>query len=59
MEYNKLMNENMILYKTLARKIEKEDKIKEILKNINFFDISYRELYNKLLKIYEVMEVYK
>ena len=55
--YEGLQNENQILYKTLAKQSQKLDKIKEVLKDVNFFDISYKELYDKLLKIYEIMEV--
>lgn len=57
MNYESLSNENRILYRTLAKQNEKIDKIKEILQDINFFDISYREMYQKLVKIYELMEV--
>lgn len=55
--YEGLQNENSILYRTLAKETQKLDKIKEILKDVNFFDISYKELYDKLLKIYEITEV--
>lgn len=55
--YEGLYNENMILYRTIAKQDKKLEKIKEILKDVNFFDISYKELYDKLLKIYEIMEV--
>lgn len=55
--YEGLQNENQILYRTLAKQTQKIDKIKEVLKDINFFDISYKELYDKLLKIYEITEV--
>lgn len=55
--YEGLQNENQILYRTLAKETQKLDKIKEILKDVNFFDISYKELYDKLLKIYEITEV--
>lgn len=57
MNYESLSNENRILYRTLAKQNEKIDKIKEILQDVNFFDISYREMYQKLVKIYELMEV--
>lgn len=56
MNYETLANENMILYKSLARSTKKLDKIKEIFKDFNFFDTNYKEMYEKLLKIYEVME---
>lgn len=55
--YEGLQNENQILYRTLAKQSQKIDKIKEVLKDVNFFDISYKELYDKLLKIYEITEV--
>lgn len=55
--YEGLQNENQILYKTLAKQSQKIDGIKEVLKDVNFFDITYKELYDKLLKIYEIMEV--
>lgn len=55
--YEGLQNENQILYRTLAKQSQKLDKIKEVLKDVNFFDISYKELYDKLLKIYEITEV--
>lgn len=55
--YEGLQNENQILYRTLAKQTQKIDKIKEVLKDVNFFDISYKELYDKLLKIYEITEV--
>lgn len=54
--YEGLQNENQILYRTLAKQSQKLDKIKEVLKDVNFFDISYKELYDKLLKIYEITE---
>lgn len=57
MNYESLSNENRILYRTLAKQNKKIDKIKEILQDVNFFDISYREMYQKLVKIYELMEV--
>ena len=56
MNYETLANENMILYRSLARSTKKLDKIKEIFKDFNFFDTNYKEMYEKLLKIYEVME---
>lgn len=49
--------QNQILYRTLAKQSQKIDKIKEVLKDVNFFDITYKELYDKLLKIYEITEV--
>lgn len=55
--YEGLQNENQILYRTLAKQTQKLDKIKEVLKDVNFFDISYKELYDKLLKIYQITEV--
>lgn len=55
--YEGLQNENQILYKTIAKQNKKLELIKEILKDVNFYDISYRKLYKKLLKIYEIMEV--
>ncbi len=55
--YEGLQNENQILYRTLAKQTQKIDKIKEVLKDVNFFDISYKELYDKLLKIYEITGV--
>lgn len=55
--YEGLQNENQILYRTLAKQTQKIDKIKEVLKDVNFFNISYKELYDKLLKIYEITEV--
>ena len=55
--YEGLQNENQILYKTIAKQNKKLELIKEILKDVNFYDISYRELYKKLLKIYEITEV--
>lgn len=55
--YEGLQNENQILYRTLAKQTQKIDKIKEVLKDVNFFDISYKELYDKLLKIYQITEV--
>ncbi len=55
--YEGLQNENQILYRTLVKQSQKIDKIKEVLKDVNFFDISYKELYDKLLKIYEITEV--
>lgn len=56
MNYETLANENMILYRSLARSTKKLDEIKEIFKDFNFFDTNYIEMYEKLLKIYEVME---
>lgn len=56
MNYETLANENMILYRSLARSTKKLDEIKEIFKDFNFFDTNYKEMYEKLLKIYEVME---
>lgn len=56
MKYETLANENMILYRSLARSTKKLDEIKEIFKDFNFFDTNYKEMYEKLLKIYEVME---
>jgi len=55
--YEGLQNENQILYRTLAKQTQKIDKIKEVLKDVNFFDITYKELYDKLLKIYQITEV--
>ena len=55
--YEGLHNENIILYKTIASQNKKLELIKEILKDVNFFDISYKDLYDKLVKIYEIMEV--
>ena len=55
--YEGLYNENMILYRTIAKQDKKLEKIREVLKDVNFFDISYKELYDKLLKIYEITEV--
>lgn len=55
--YEGLQNENQILYRTVAKQTQKIDKIKEVLKDVNFFDISYKELYDKLLKIYQITEV--
>ena len=55
--YEGLQNENQILYRTLAKQSQKINKIKEVLKDVNFFNISYKELYDKLLKIYEITEV--
>lgn len=56
MNYEAISNENRILYRILAKQNEKIDKIKEILYDVNFFDLSYKELYGRLLKIYELME---
>lgn len=56
MNYEAISNENRILYRILAKQNEKIDKIKEILYDVNFFDLSYKELYERLLKIYELME---
>lgn len=56
MKYEVLANENMILYRSLARSTKKLDEIKNIFKDFNFFDTNYKEMYEKLLKIYEVME---
>lgn len=55
--YEGLQKENIILYRTLAKKTKQIEEIKKILKDVNFFDISYKELYDKLLKIYEITEV--
>ena len=57
MIYQTLSNENRLLYRRLTIQNEKLDKIKEILQGVNFFDISYLELYEKLSKICEIMEV--
>lgn len=56
MKYEVLANENMILYRSLAKTTKKLDEIKNIFKDFNFFDTTYYEMYQKLLKIYEVME---
>lgn len=56
MKYEVLANENMILYRSLAKSTKKLDEIKNIFKDFNFFDTTYYEMYQKLLKIYEVME---
>lgn len=55
--YEGLQKENIILYRTLAKKTKQIEEIKKILKDVNFFDISYKELYDILLKIYEITEV--
>lgn len=57
MIYQTLSNENRLLYRRLTIQNEKLDKIKEILQGVNFFDITYLELYEKLSKICEIMEV--
>lgn len=56
MKYETLANENMILYRSLAKSTKKLDEIKNIFKDFNFFDTNYKEMYEKLLRIYEVME---
>lgn len=56
MKYEVLANENMILYRSLAKSTKKLDEIKNIFKDFNFFDTTYYEMYQKLLKIYELME---
>lgn len=57
MTYEGLNKENMMLYKALAKQTDKLEKIKNIVDKINFFDISYKEMYEKLTNIYEILEV--
>lgn len=57
MTYEGLNKENIMLYRALAKQTDKLDSIKNIMKTINFFDISYKEMYDILMKIYEILEV--
>lgn len=56
MSYETLSNENILLYKSLARSTAKLDNIKKVFNNFNFFDTNSVEMFSKLLKIYEIME---
>lgn len=55
--YESLSNENRILYRQLAIQNEKIEKIKKVLDDVNFADISYLELYKRLVLICELLEV--
>lgn len=57
MTYEGLEKENMMLYQALAKQTSKLDKIQNIMKKVNFFDISYKEMYDKLRDIYDILEV--
>lgn len=59
MTYESLVNENMVLYRSLAKATNMLDEIKKVYENFNFFDTNYREMYEKLMKIYEILEVKK
>lgn len=56
MSYNTLQKENMMLYNALAKQTKKMDILHNIVKKINFFDISYKEMYEILSKIVEIIE---
>lgn len=56
MTYETLANENMILYKSLAKATEKLDKIKKIYNDYDFNNANYNELYKRFIKIYEILE---
>lgn len=56
MTYETLANENMILYKSLAKATNKLDSIKMIYKNFDFNNANYNELLKRFIKIYELLE---
>ena len=56
MTYEGLEKENMILYSALAKQTKKLDEIKSLLNNINLFDSSYKEMYDYLSYISQIVE---
>lgn len=56
MTYETLANENMILYKSLAKATSKLDSIKRIYKDFDFNNANYNELLKRFIKIYELLE---
>lgn len=56
MTYETLANENMILYKSLAKATNKLDAIKMVYKNFDFNNANYNELLKRFIKIYELLE---
>lgn len=56
MTYETLANENMILYKSLARATNLLDEIKKVYKDFDFNNANYNELLKRFIKIYELME---
>lgn len=56
MTYETLANENMILYKSLAKATNKLDSIKMVYKNFDFNNANYNELLKRFIKIYELLE---
>lgn len=55
--YESLSNENRILYRQLATQNEKIEKIKNLLKEINFADVEYLELYRKFIIICKLLKL--
>lgn len=56
MTYETLANENMILYRSLAKATNKLDSIKKVYKNFDFNNANYNELLKRFIKIYELLE---
>lgn len=56
MTYEGLEKENIMLYNALAKQTRKLDNIELILKSINLFDMSYKELYDTISRICEIVE---